>query len=156
MTQPTNIDDVTKAIRTLTELSTFDEFPPSRYQYPDGNLREEDVREDVALALDVLTDLIAVSKMNINEIAKRHYAWVDQVGWHNKTPLECLALVASEVGEAANECRGLEPTSDFGSELADIILRVADLAVETGVDLASEIGRKMELCQVRGTRGRLK
>lgn len=66
--------------------------------------------------------------MNINDICTQHYDWVERMGWHNKTVLEALALVASEVGEAINECRGEAPTEAFGEELADIILRVADLA----------------------------
>lgn len=33
--------------------------------------------------------------MNINDIAKANYDWVEAMGWHNKTPLEALALIAS-------------------------------------------------------------
>ncbi len=51
--------------------------------------------------------------MNISEIAQKQYDWVERMGWHNKFPLEALALIASEVGEAVNECRGEEPTDDF-------------------------------------------
>lgn len=76
--------------------------------------------------------------MDIHSIAARAHAWVESVGWHNKTDLEALALIISEIGEAANECRG-EPTPLLGSELADIVLRVADLAVCRGIDLESEI-----------------
>jgi hypothetical protein len=35
--------------------------------------------------------------MDINKIAEQNYAWVERMGWHNKTTLEALALVASEV-----------------------------------------------------------
>ena len=90
--------------------------------------------------------------MDINDIATRHYEWVEQMGWHNKTVLEALALIASEVGEAAaesgdndamlaalaritesigraaNQCRKGEVGENFGTELADIILRTLDLA----------------------------
>lgn len=92
--------------------------------------------------------------MNINEIAAQQYDWVERMGWHNKTVLEALALIASEVGEAVNECRGEVPTPEFGSELADIILRVADLAHWQGVDLAAVIVEKMAVNEARGTRGR--
>jgi NTP pyrophosphatase (non-canonical NTP hydrolase) len=92
--------------------------------------------------------------MNINDIAARQYEWVERMGWHNKTVLEALALIASEVGEAVNECRADKPTPEFGSELADIILRVADLAYEQGIDLSSAIESKMTLNEQRGTRGR--
>jgi hypothetical protein len=47
--------------------------------------------------------------MEINEIAKKQFEWVDRMGWHNKTVLESLALIASEVGEAVNECRNGAP-----------------------------------------------
>jgi len=92
--------------------------------------------------------------MQINELAAKHYDWVERMGWHNKTVLEALALIASEVGEAVNECRGDTPTPEFGTELADIILRVLDLAEWQGVDLEATISAKMELNEARGTRGR--
>ena len=92
--------------------------------------------------------------MNINEIAARQYDWVERMGWHNKTVLEALALIASEVGEAVNECRGEVPTPEFGTELADIILRVSDLAHWQGIDLAAVIADKMAVNESRGTRGR--
>jgi len=94
---------------------------------------------------------------DINFIARQHHAWVELMGWHKSgTVLERLALVASEVGEAVNECRGEKPTPAFGSELADIILRVLDLAECHGIDMAEEIGAKMVLNEHRGNRGRLK
>jgi NTP pyrophosphatase (non-canonical NTP hydrolase) len=92
--------------------------------------------------------------MDINEIAAKQHDWVERMGWHNKTVLEALALIGSEVGEAVNECRGDEPTEEFGTELADIILRTADLAHTHGIDLASTIQAKMKLNEQRGTRGR--
>jgi len=94
--------------------------------------------------------------MEIKELSAQHYAWVEAMGWHNKTPLEALALVASEVGEAVNECRGEEPTAEFGSELADIVLRVIDLAHWQGIDIEAEMLKKMAINKQRGTRGRKK
>lgn len=94
--------------------------------------------------------------MQINEIASKQYLWVEQMGWHNKTTLEYLALIASEVGEAVNECRGEKPSEAFGAELADIILRTLDLAEVEGVDIEEEIIRKMQINKVKGTRGRIK
>lgn len=73
--------------------------------------------------------------IDLNAIGEMHYDWVERMGWHNKTVLESLALIASEIGEAAAEAVGAVPTSEFGEELADIILRVADLAKVTGFDL---------------------
>lgn len=93
--------------------------------------------------------------MEINEIANRQYDWVERMNWHHATVLESLALVASEVGEAVNECRGLTPTKEFGSELADIILRTLDISVKYGVDIGDEIEKKMAINEARGTRGRI-
>lgn len=92
--------------------------------------------------------------MHIREIGLRQHNWVQSQGWHNKSILESLALVASEVGEAINECRNDIPTENFGEELADIILRVLDLAETVGVDIEREIMIKMEKNAKRGTRGR--
>lgn len=94
--------------------------------------------------------------MKINDIAKQNYQWVEKMGWHNKTTLEALALVASEVGEAINECRNEKPTEAFGEELADIVLRVLDIAHWQGIDLEQKILAKMEKNELRGTRGRVK
>jgi NTP pyrophosphatase (non-canonical NTP hydrolase) len=93
--------------------------------------------------------------LTINEIAAKHSAWVERMGWHNKTVLESLALIASEVGEAVNECRGYTPTAEFGTELADIILRTLDLAHTQGIDLDTVLTAKMQLNEHRGTRGRV-
>jgi NTP pyrophosphatase (non-canonical NTP hydrolase) len=94
--------------------------------------------------------------MKLNDIAEKNYLWVEKMGWHNKTKLEALALVASEVGEAINECRNEQPTDAFGEELADIILRVLDLAHWQGVDMEKEITQKMLKNEQRGNRGRQK
>lgn len=94
--------------------------------------------------------------MKINEIAEKNYQWVEEMGWHNKTVLEALALVASEVGEAINECRNEKPTDNFGEELADIVLRVLDISHWQGIDIEKEILNKMEKNENRGTRGRVK
>ena len=94
--------------------------------------------------------------MQLNEIIKEHYDWVENMGWHkNKSVLEALALIASEVGEAVNECRGESPTDALGEELADIILRVFDLAHWQGIDIEKEILLKMEKNLERGSRGRI-
>jgi len=92
--------------------------------------------------------------MTLNDLTLKHHDWVERMGWHNKSVLEALALIASEVGEAVNECRGDQPTPEFGTELADIILRVIDLAHTQGVDLEAVIAAKMALNEERGTRGR--
>lgn len=92
--------------------------------------------------------------MHLNEIATKHNDWVERMGWHNKTVLEALALIASEVGEAVNECRGETPTEKFGTELADIIVRTLDLMVWQGIDPEAVILAKMGMNAANGTRGR--
>lgn len=77
--------------------------------------------------------------MNINELAQTHYQWVEKMNWHNKTTLESLALIASEIGECAYEYMDDKATSNFGEELADIMLRVLDLGHLNNVDLNKEI-----------------
>jgi len=93
---------------------------------------------------------------SLDSIAGEIYNWVECMGWHNKTPLEYLALISSEVGEAVNECRGKEPTEHLGEELADIVLRVLDFSKVQGIDLEHEIELKLEKNRLNGTRGRVK
>ena len=125
-----------------------------------GAVGEIDTRNPrVAAVMDALHEIdggIFNPDTGINSIGKEQWRWVEEMGWHNKTVLESLALIGSEVGEAVNECRGECPTNAFGEELADIIMRTADLAVDHGIDLASEIEKKTLKNQERGTRGRIK
>lgn len=94
--------------------------------------------------------------MRINDLAEKQHAWLVKMGWTNTTPLEDCALIASEIGEAVNECRGKKPTAEFGTELADIILRTVGVARKNGIDIEAAILQKMEINFARGTRGRLK
>jgi NTP pyrophosphatase (non-canonical NTP hydrolase) len=73
----------------------------------------------------------------INDTAKKHFNWVESKGWHNKTPLESIALIGSEIGEAMEEA--FKSNGELLSlEVADIYLRCMDLAVEHKVDLDKE------------------
>ena len=92
----------------------------------------------------------------INLLAQEQWLWVDKMGWHNKLPLEYVALIASEIGEVANECRGEQPTEKLGEELADIILRTLDMGHQFGFNMSAEIQAKMIKNYNNGTRGRLK
>jgi len=53
------------------------------------------------------------------------------MGWRSEHPASAtrLALIGSEIGEFANECRGDEPTEHAVEELADIVLRCLDMMV---------------------------
>ncbi len=79
----------------------------------------------------------------ITELAKEHNKWLVEMGWNKTNPLEQLALIASEIGEAVNECRGTEPTDKLGSELADIMLRTMGMAEQFGINIEAEIVMKM-------------
>jgi NTP pyrophosphatase (non-canonical NTP hydrolase) len=95
--------------------------------------------------------------MNIEKASYHHYEWLKEMGWTGKlTPLEQLALIASEIGEAANECRGETPTDKLGSELADIVLRVFGMSEELNINIEQEILDKMKSNRRVGNRGRTK
>jgi NTP pyrophosphatase (non-canonical NTP hydrolase) len=96
-------------------------------------------------------------QLQIREVQAAQYEWLKEVGWADATgPLEDLALICSEVGEAVNECRGNKPTEGLGFELADIVLRTFGMAAKNGIELEDYISAKMAICRERGTRGRIK
>lgn len=82
--------------------------------------------------------------MEISEASKKHREWIKSQNFEKATVLESLALIGSEVGEAVNECRGESPTDEFPEELADIVLRVFDLAEKNDIDIEEEIRKKIE------------
>ncbi len=73
----------------------------------------------------------------LNEIGNKHFLWVQKMNWHTTTDLECLALILSEVDEAYREIdqNNLE---EYAFELADIVLRVLDLAKRHGYSIDVE------------------
>ena len=94
---------------------------------------------------------------NINALATEHWLWCERMGWHNKTLLEYLALVGSEVGEAVNECRGERPTDNFAEECADIILRTLDLMVQYKITPSVALEAKITKNLAKGKKpGRIK
>lgn len=94
----------------------------------------------------------------IDDLAEKQLKWLEDMGWvGNTTLLEDLMLVVSECGEAANEVRGEEPTDNFKTELADIILRVMGIAAKQGISLDDAIRAKMQHNLENGKKkGRLK
>jgi NTP pyrophosphatase (non-canonical NTP hydrolase) len=77
-------------------------------------------------------------------------ATAQKLAWENKnlkgfnttdTALE-FGLLTAEVGEAFTAWRKGLP--DFGEELADVLLYLVALAEMNGVDLDSEVARKIE------------
>lgn len=92
---------------------------------------------------ELSSDLALFGKFDMRGLAKLQRRWVTSMPWRDKTPLEGLALIASEIGEAVNECRGERHTPELGAELADIVLRTLDLAEMLEIDIEDECRRKM-------------
>ncbi|MBD8681228.1 MULTISPECIES: hypothetical protein [Pseudomonas] len=76
--------------------------------------------------------------MTYNEFSTRHHAWVEAMGWHKRTNLEAMAMIYSEVGESVDEMTSQGMTSKFPGELADIVLRTVDMALENGINVDFE------------------
>jgi len=67
------------------------------------------------------------------------------MGWDNtKTPLESVALIHEEVAELGHELRQKEINKEAtGFEMADIILRVMDLAEEMEINIGGAVFDKI-------------
>ena len=98
--------------------------------------------------------LKAVGSLRLNSMSCVLRNWVTDMGWTKSSNLEKLALIASEVGEAVNECRGDEPGANFRFEVADIVIRTLDLASANGIDIEQAITDKMAINKKNGTKGR--
>lgn len=98
--------------------------------------------------------------MTITELIKQSYDTALLKGWHEgdlNVP-EKLALIHSEVSEALEDYRSGhmelyyedngKPAS-FGVELADAVIRIADLCGRMGIDLESLINTKHEYNKTR-------
>lgn len=87
--------------------------------------------------------------MTISDLAARAHAQARASGWYDdaeRTPeaiASRLALIHAEVSEALEELRRDEPGELFALELADVVIRVADLAGWLNLDLEGSIAAKM-------------
>ncbi len=65
-----------------------------------------------------------MAEKTLAQFADEHYKWIEFVGWAgNRTQIENLGRIGSEIGELINECRGEDALSEnFDEELADVIL----------------------------------
>lgn len=92
--------------------------------------------------------------MTINELVQQAHSTAARKGWWDLEPNipEKLALIHSEISEALEEYRnGLMETrienakpEGFAVELADAVIRIADLCGYLEIDLDSVLQRKME------------
>lgn len=84
--------------------------------------------------------------MMLRQIQTQAWQTAEEKGFHearsDSTPT-ALALIHSEVSEALEADRDPE-LDNFGEELADIVIRVADLSQSVGIDLEKEVVEKME------------
>ena len=83
--------------------------------------------------------------MNISEMVKLAHDNAREKGFWDQ-PREVgtmLALIHSEVSEALEAHRNDAKPEEFAEELADILIRIGDLAGGMGVDLESAVIEKM-------------
>lgn len=94
--------------------------------------------------------------MHLNDIAHLAHENAKLKGWWDdeRNVPELLALVHSEVSEALEDYRDGRPLNEvlinregkpvgFPTELADVIIRIADLAGRYGIDLDAAVEAKM-------------
>lgn len=86
------------------------------------------------------------SKKTVNQLCEEAYQTAKSKGWHDRPrkTVEALALVHCEVSEAIESDRRREGKDRVAEELADVCIRVFDLAAEMGFDLEKAILDKME------------
>lgn len=100
--------------------------------------------------------------MRLSELPQEAHGAAVAAGWYDgiwgPTPEGVavrLALIHAEVSEALEEVRRPGPelvTPALGEELADVVLRVADLAGWLEIDLAAAVQSKMEINRTRTRR----
>lgn len=101
--------------------------------------------------------------MSLNELGKQAYEIAKEHGFYDNKPSvpERLCLIHSEVSEALEDYRddkmqmayqdvgyGNKPIG-FPSELADVLIRIVDLAAHLNIDLDEAVRIKMEFNKTR-------
>lgn len=102
--------------------------------------------------------------MTINELVIEAHGTAKSKGWHDtqRNLGEALALIHSEISEALEEARrgtslteisyhanNPDKPEGFGVELADAVIRIADLCGAVGINLEQMIKLKMEYNKTR-------
>lgn len=118
-----------------------------------------DVRGSIQLARQVFAvnqELEGPRKLTIQEMQEQAHRTTKAKGfWEVDRPLtevdalrllsQKLALVHSEVSEALEALRQEDQSdNNFGEELADVLIRVGDLAEFAGVDLDAQVSAKLK------------
>jgi oligoribonuclease len=115
----------------------------------------DDARASIKLAKQVFTYDAPQPGLTISSLQARAYSTAKSKGFWDMTRVlegpdhlalisQKLALVHSEVSEALEALRHVDQgKNNFGEELADVVIRVADLAEFVGVDLSREVVAKL-------------
>lgn len=75
-----------------------------------------------------------MKNIQIQPLAEQHFQWVESKNWHNKTALESIALIGSEIGEALAEAYD-KNQDKLKLEVADIYLRCMDFTLENRINM---------------------
>ena len=81
-------------------------------------------------------------KLTLKAVAEKQWQLTEEMGLHNKSALEALALITAELGEAIQECNPEGNSTDLQTFLANVILKTMDFAIECNIDIAKTIEEK--------------
>jgi NTP pyrophosphatase (non-canonical NTP hydrolase) len=89
--------------------------------------------------------------MNINELCHEAFETAKEKGWHEQPRSfgEFISLVHAEVSEALEADRRNEGKERVAEELADVLIRIFDGAIEFGLDIETSVLTKMAYNKTR-------